>query len=121
MRFLSILAFVLFAPALAVAQEPQAEQPAREPFVTPLTPEEMRGKQALIETDLGAIAIDLRPELAPNHVGLVMRLAADGAFDGTTFHSMVRHGIVQGVIRSRAIRPGPPITAAGGRAWSMPS
>ena len=96
MRFLSILAFVLFAPALAVAQEPQAEQPAREPFVTPLTLEEMRGKQALIETDLGAIAIDLRPELAPNHVGLVMRLAADGAFDGTTFHSMVRHGIVQG-------------------------
>ena len=50
-----------------------------------------------------------------------MRLAADGAFDGTTFHSMVRHGIVQGVIRSRAIRPGPPITAAGGRAWSTPS
>ena len=96
MRFLSILAFVLFAPALAVAQEPQAEQPAREPFVTPLTLEEMRGKQALIETDLGTIAIDLRPELAPNHVGLVMRLAADGAFDGTTFHSMVLHGIVQG-------------------------
>ena len=96
MRFLSILAFVLFAPALAVAQEPQAEQAAREPFVTPLTPEAMTGKQALIETDLGAIAIDLRPELAPNHVGLMMGLVADGAFDGTTFHSMVRHGIVQG-------------------------
>ncbi|MCY4599836.1 MAG: peptidylprolyl isomerase [Acidobacteria bacterium] len=96
MNFLSILALFLYAPAPAAAQEPQAAQAAREPFVTPFTAEEMSGKQALIETDLGVIAIDLRPELAPNHAGLVMRLAADGAFDGTTFHSMVRHGIVQG-------------------------
>lgn len=80
----------------AMAQEPPAAQPAREPFVTPLTVAEMTGKQAVIETDLGVIAIDLRPELAPNHVGLVMRLAADGALDDTTFHRMVRHGIVQG-------------------------
>ena len=96
MKSLSILALVLLAPAPAAAQEPQAAQAAREPFVTPFTPQEMTGKQALIETDLGSIAIDLLPDLAPNHVGLVMRLAADGAFDGTTFHSVVRHGIVQG-------------------------
>ena len=62
----------------------------------------MTGKQAVLTTDLGEIAIDLRPDLAPNHVGLVMQLAADGALDGTTFHRMVRHGIVQG---------GDPITA----------
>ena len=68
----------------------------REPFVTPLTLEEMSGKQVVLETDLGTIAIDLRPETAPNHVGLVMRLAEEGAFDGTTFHRVVRHGIVQG-------------------------
>ena len=100
MKILWILTITLFAPALApapaAAREPPQEQAAREPFVTPFTAVEMAGKQAVVETDLGVIAIDLRPELAPNHVGLVMRLAADGAFDGTTFHRMVRHGIVQG-------------------------
>ena len=76
------------APALAAQ--------AGEPFVTPLTLEEMSGKQAVFETDLGAIAIDLHPDLAPNHVGLVMQLAGEGHFDGSTFHRMVRNGIVQG-------------------------
>ena len=90
---------------LAAAPAPAAQ--AGEPFVTPLTLEEMRGKQAVFETDRGTIAIDLRPDLAPNHVGLVMRLAGEGRFDGTTFHRMVRHGIVQG---------GDPLTADPARA-----
>ncbi|MCY4121350.1 MAG: peptidylprolyl isomerase, partial [Acidobacteria bacterium] len=67
-----------------------------EPFVTPLSFEEMSGKQAVFETELGTIAIDLRPDLAPNHVGLIMQLAGEGHFDGTTFHRMVANGIVQG-------------------------
>ena len=85
---LTLLVWLAAAPALAAQ--------AGEPFVTPLTLEEMSGKQAVFETDLGTIAIDLRPDLAPNHVGLVMQLAGEGHFDGTTFHRMVRHGIVQG-------------------------
>ena len=101
------VAACLLCAAAPEAQEPPAAQPAREPFATPFAPDEMAGKQAVIETDLGAIAIDLRPELAPNHVGLVMRLAEEGAFDGTTFHRMVRHGIVQG---------GDPLTRDAGRA-----
>ena len=96
MKPLWIPAILLFVPAFAAAQQPPAGLSSREPFVSPFTLAEMTGKQAVIETDGGVIAIDLRPELAPNHVGLVMRLAADGAFDGTTFHSMVRHGIVRG-------------------------
>lgn len=90
---------------LAAAPAPAAQ--AGEPFVTPLTLEEMSGKQAVFETDHGTIAVDLRPDLAPNHVGLVMRLAGEGRFDGTTFHRMVRHGIVQG---------GDPLTADPARA-----
>ena len=96
---LTLLAWLAAAPA------PAAQ--AGEPFVTPLTLDEMRGKQAVFETDHGTIAIDLRPDLAPNHVGLVMRLAGEGRFDGTTFHRMVRHGIVQG---------GDPLTADPARA-----
>ena len=90
---------------LAAAPAPAAQ--AGEPFVTPLTLEEMSGKQVVFETDHGTIAVDLRPDLAPNHVGLVMRLAGEGRFDGTTFHRMVRHGIVQG---------GDPLTADPARA-----
>lgn len=90
---------------LAATPAPAAQ--AGEPFVTPLTLEEMSGKQAVFETDHGTIAVDLRPDLAPNHVGLVMRLAGEGRFDGTTFHRMVRHGIVQG---------GDPLTADPSRA-----
>ncbi len=85
---LPLLFWLAVAPALAG----QAEGP----FVTPLTLEEMSGRQAVFETDLGAIVIDLRPDLAPNHVGLIMQLAGEGHFDGTTFHRMVAHGIVQG-------------------------
>lgn len=56
----------------------------------------MSGKQLVLDTDLGIIAIDLRPEVAPNHVGLIMELVEQGAYDGTTFHRMVANGIVQG-------------------------
>ncbi len=109
MRSVPLRSLATVAAGLLVwlAAAPLATAQDREPFVTPLTVEEMTGKQAVLTTDFGAIAIDLRPDLAPNHVGLVMQLAADGAFDGTTFHRMVRHGIVQG---------GDPITADPDRA-----
>ena len=87
----------LAVPALAwLTAVPVPAAQDGEPFVTPFTLEEMSGKQAVFETDLGTIAIDLRPDLAPNHVGLVMQLAGEGHFDGTTFHRMVANGIVQG-------------------------
>jgi peptidyl-prolyl cis-trans isomerase B (cyclophilin B) len=56
----------------------------------------MRGKQAVLDTDRGAIVIDLLPEAAPNHVGYFMKLAGDGTYDGTTFHRAIKYGIVQG-------------------------
>ena len=68
----------------------------REPYVTPLSVEEMSGRQGVLETDLGTIIVDLLPEHAPNHVGLFIALAEAGEYDGTIFHRMVRHGIVQG-------------------------
>ena len=38
----------------------------------------------------------MRPDLAPNHVGYFIKLARAGAYDGTTFHRVVRLGIIQG-------------------------
>jgi peptidyl-prolyl cis-trans isomerase B (cyclophilin B) len=56
----------------------------------------MRNKQAVVETDLGDIVIDLLPEAAPNHVGYFIKNAQDGTYAGTTFHRVVKQGIVQG-------------------------
>ena len=65
-------------------------------FTTPLTLDQMRNKQAVVETDLGTIVIDLLPEAAPNHVGYFIKNAQDGIYVGTTFHRVVRQGIIQG-------------------------
>ena len=84
------------ALALVSGASAPAQQAESEPFVATLTVEEMSGKQLVLDTDLGTIAVDLRPDLAPNHVGLIMRLVEQGAYDGTTFHRMVANAICQG-------------------------
>jgi peptidyl-prolyl cis-trans isomerase B (cyclophilin B) len=65
-------------------------------FTTPLKSAELGNKQAVVNTTEGAFVIDLKPELAPNHVGYFMKLAREGVYDGTTFHRLIRHGIIQG-------------------------
>ena len=87
--FIGLTALWLWSAPLTAQQE-------REPFVTPLTLDQMRDKQAVVETTEGTFVIDLLPEVAPNHVGLFMRMIEDGVYDGTIFHSMVARGIVQG-------------------------
>ena len=74
----------------------QAAKPAPAPFTTPLSVKEMTSKQAVVDTDAGPFVIDLRPDLAPNHVGYFMKLAREGAFNKTTFHRVLRLAIIQG-------------------------
>ena len=50
----------------------------------------------MLTTAAGDIVIDLLPEHAPNHVGLFIKTAREGGLTGTTFHRVVRQGIVQG-------------------------
>jgi peptidyl-prolyl cis-trans isomerase B (cyclophilin B) len=66
------------------------------PFKTPLSPAEMTNKQAVVTTTAGTFVFDLRPDLAPNHVGYFIALARKGAYKGTTFHRVIRLGIIQG-------------------------
>lgn len=56
----------------------------------------MRNKQAVVDTSGGSFVLQLLPDAAPNHVGLFMKLARDGAYAGTTFHRVVRYGMIQG-------------------------
>jgi peptidyl-prolyl cis-trans isomerase B (cyclophilin B) len=65
-------------------------------FTSPYTLDEMKGKQAVVETDAGTVVIQLLPEAAPNHVGHFMKLARDGTYAGTIFHRVIRYGIIQG-------------------------
>src|SRR5712691_4389613 len=53
-------------------------------------------KQAVVETAAGTFIIDLDQEAASNQVAYFMKLAQQGAYDGTTFHRMVKFGMVQG-------------------------
>ena len=88
MLIAALLAVTLAAPAGQTGPPPRAEPS--------LSLEEMRDRQAVIDTSVGPIVIDLLAEAAPNHVAFFMTRAREGAYDGTTFHWVVRHGIIQG-------------------------
>jgi len=80
--------------ALLLLLQSTSARPA--PFTTPLTPAQMTSKQAVIETIKGTIIIDLLSVRAPNHVGYFMKLAGEGTYAGTTFHRVIRYGLIQG-------------------------
>jgi peptidyl-prolyl cis-trans isomerase B (cyclophilin B) len=96
---MGILASILWIAVLgaepAAGQARQTKPPAPL-YTTPMTMEEMSGKQAVIETTAGRIVIDLLPAQAPNHVGYFIKLARGGAYNNTTFHRLIAHGIIQG-------------------------
>jgi len=53
-------------------------------------------QQAVVTTRAGTFVLSFYPDKAPEHVELFLRLATEGAYDGTLFHRVVRWGIVQG-------------------------
>jgi cyclophilin family peptidyl-prolyl cis-trans isomerase len=91
-----VIVLVALAIAPLSAQVRSKRPPVAQPFVTPLSQDDMRNKQAVIETSQGTIVIDLLPQSAPNHVGYFLKLAKEGAYAGTTFHRAVKLGIIQG-------------------------
>ncbi len=87
-----LCALVLASPAMA------QQKPAPKPvfFTTPLSVDQMSGKQAVVETSKGTFIFELLPKAAPNHVGFFMKQAGEGAYAGTTFHRLIKYGIIQG-------------------------
>ena len=43
----------------------------------------------LMETTQGPVTIQLRPDLAPNHVARIKELAREGFYDGIVFHRVI--------------------------------
>ena len=94
-----MLALMLLLAVLDLqATRPQRAAPApRDPFFTStMTPEEIRGKQAVLETSEGVIVFDLLADAAPTHVAHFITQARAGAYDGTVFHRVIAMGIIQG-------------------------
>jgi len=100
MRRLTIVMLALACAAFTQKPKPVPTKPvpapAQAPFVNPYTADELRNKQAVIETPAGTIVLDLLAELAPTHVAHFIKTARDGGYDGTLFHRVIKHGIIQG-------------------------
>jgi peptidylprolyl isomerase len=43
----------------------------------------------IIETTKGAVTVEMRPDLAPNHVARIKELARKGFYDGVVFHRVI--------------------------------
>jgi peptidyl-prolyl cis-trans isomerase B (cyclophilin B) len=83
-------------PAVKKNARPEAEaQAAPEPF-DKLTPEQMAGHCVTLDTEAGAIVVEVLPEAAPESARNFLNLAAAGAFDTTTFSRVVKDFVVQG-------------------------
>ena len=82
------------APPRPPAARPQP--PADTYFVNTLPASELQNKQAVIETTMGTIVLDLLFDAAPNHVAHFITRAREGAYDGTIFHRVIPNGIIQG-------------------------
>jgi cyclophilin family peptidyl-prolyl cis-trans isomerase len=50
----------------------------------------------LLETTKGPVVIELRPDLAPNHVEHIKKLAREGFYDGVVFHRVIDGFMAQG-------------------------
>jgi peptidyl-prolyl cis-trans isomerase B (cyclophilin B) len=83
-------------PAARGQPPPRPQQPADTYFVNTLSGNELQNKQAVIETTMGTIVLDLLADAAPNHVAHFLTRAREGAYDGTIFHRVIPNGIIQG-------------------------
>jgi cyclophilin family peptidyl-prolyl cis-trans isomerase len=52
--------------------------------------------EAVLETSKGQIVIEFFSKDAPRHVESFVKNARAGAYDGTTFHRLVKYGLIQG-------------------------
>lgn len=50
----------------------------------------------IIETTRGPVTVELRPDLAPDHVARIKELAREGFYDGVVFHRVIPGFMAQG-------------------------
>src|SRR5215813_4841689 len=102
--FVLTSAFVLRAQTPAPSTDPakkantrpaEATQPKTDPFEG-VAIEKMSGQCVTLETEQGAIVIEMLPSKAPESVRNFLNLSATGALDTTSFSRTVRGFVIQG-------------------------
>ena len=84
------------APPAKKNARPEAEQQAAaEPFDR-ATPAEMSAQCVTLDTEAGAVVVEMLAEAAPESARNFLNLAATGALDTTTFSRVVKDFVVQG-------------------------
>jgi len=79
----------------ANARPVEKSQPKAEPF-DGVSIEKMTGQCVMLETEQGAITIEMLPAKAPETVRNFLNLAATGALETTTFSRVVKGFVIQG-------------------------
>jgi cyclophilin family peptidyl-prolyl cis-trans isomerase len=90
--FLMIACLALCAWGLerpAVSNSPEAIQ-------QPAGGSDLDNIEALLDTSSGQIVLEFFSRDAPRHVEYFVKNARAGAYDGTTFHRLVKYGLIQG-------------------------
>ena len=94
---LGVALLLALAGETVPVQAAPAPPPARKRAVPSPAPVVDEGPlEAVIETAEGSFTIHLLADVAPRHVRYFVKTARAGGFDGTTFHRIVRRGIIQG-------------------------
>ena len=58
-------------------------------------PSENKENTLVLETTQGRVVIELRPDLAPNHVARIKELAGQSFYDGVVFHRVIEGFMAQ--------------------------
>src|SRR6187455_1708012 len=66
-------------------QRPKCSRPSSRRSEMAATPEDT----LIIETSRGPVTVELRPDLAPNHVARLKELTRKGFYDGVVFHRVI--------------------------------
>src|SRR6187455_1003666 len=66
-------------------QRPKCSRPSSRRSEMAATPEDT----LIIETTRGPVTVEMRPDLAPNHVARIKELARQGFYDGVVFHRVI--------------------------------
>jgi cyclophilin family peptidyl-prolyl cis-trans isomerase len=95
----SLIALPFVALALMAAKpswEPIAAAPTASLIAPPTVAADPANRLNIQLSNGGTVVIQLRPDLAPNHVRRIQTLVSTGFYNGTTFHRVVPGFMAQG-------------------------
>src|SRR3954469_5099849 len=94
-KFLFALPLAAFA-LIAAAPKPFVAPPLPSMAAPPQVAADPNNKLTLVLSNGGSVVIQLRPDLAPNHVQRIQTLVGQGFYNGLTFHRVIPGFMAQG-------------------------